>query len=523
VIALRSFLHVMVLTVLSAVAILALAGQSRAQGLGLGTVEFLTSARSQEAQSRFLRGVAALHSFWYPMALEEFRAARQIEPDFAMAYWGEAMAHNHPVWGDPQETEAAREVLARLPAPLNVTPRERAYLDAVRALYGPGEKSARDRAYAAAMEAIHREYPDDLEAAAFHSLALLGLAYGGGADAGAPRDPAALRTRMQAAAVAQEVFRREPNHPGAAHYILHAFDDPDHAVLGRPAGRRYAEIAPAAPHALHMPSHIFLQLGQWPEVIASNQASWMASTKERVPDFHSLHWLLYGTLQLGREDEARGLLATMRDSLAQVSQDDMRNQVYGRFIQATMTATFLVETEAWDEAAKLLVPAATGAAPQAAPSGNPYQAFAALAQAPAVFARGFATAMTGAGNIQQAIATLHDIRQQVANAPVPFAAGMAPVLEIQALAIAAAASARDGRLDEAIATMRRATAAEEATPVPPGPPPVIKPSHELLGEILLRAGRREEAARVFATALFRHPGRSRSIKGAEQAAKPSNP
>jgi hypothetical protein len=254
----------------AAIATALLIANAHAQTSSLGSVHFPSSAQSQEAQAHFLRGVAALHSFWYPLALDEFRAATRIEPNFAIGYWGEAMAHNHPLWSDPQDTEAARRVLARLPAA--PTPREQAYMDAVRVLYGEGEKPERDRAYATAMEAVSRAYPNDLETAAFYSLALLGRAYGNASpDAGAPRDPAALRIRMQAAAVAQEVFRREPDHPGAAHYILHAFDDPDHAILGLPAARRYAEIAPAAPHALHMPSHIFLQLGMWPEAAASNE------------------------------------------------------------------------------------------------------------------------------------------------------------------------------------------------------------------------------------------------------------
>ncbi len=184
-----------------------------------------------------------------------------------------------------------------------------------------------------------------------------------------------------------------------------------------------------------------------------------------------------------------------------------------------MAATFLVETERWAQVPELLGPEETGAVPQAGPGGGPYQALAALAQTPTVFARGRAAARLGANEVQQAIATLQAVRQQVAGAPVPFAAGMAPVLEIQALEIAAAASAARGQLDEAIATMRRATALEEAMPVPPGPPPLIKPSHELLGEILLRAGRHEEAARAFATSLFRHPGRARSLAGAAQAAR----
>ncbi|MCC2662857.1 MAG: uncharacterized protein K0S35_779 [Geminicoccaceae bacterium] len=502
-----------------AIATALLIATAHAQGSRLGLVQFPTSAQSQEAQAHFLRGVAALHSFWYPVALEEFRAATRIEPDFAMGYWGEAMAHNHPVWGDPQDTGAAREVLARLPAAPAPTLREQAYLDAVRAMYGEGEKPERDRAYATAMEAVHRKYPDDLEAAAFYSLALLGLAYGGASsDAGAPEDPAALRTRMRAAAVAQEVFRREPKHPGAAHYMLHAFDDPDHAVLGLPAARRYAEIAPAAPHALHMPSHIFLQLGMWPEAAASNETSWKASTDLGMPDFHSLHWLLYAYLQQGRGEEAKALLTTIRDNLAKVPQEDIRNQVYGAYIQATMAATFLVETEQWDEASELLGPQETRAVPQTG-TGGPYQAFAALAETPAVFARGLATAVTGSGEVQDAIATLQDVSQQVADAPIPFAANMAPLLEIQALEIEAAASASRGQIDEAIATMRRATTREEAMPVPPGPPPLIKPSHELLGEILLQAGRHEEAARAFATSLFRRPGRAQSLEGAAQAAE----
>jgi tetratricopeptide (TPR) repeat protein len=505
---------------MSALAITVAAPASRlaAQGPRLGVIDFPISARSEEARAHFVRGVAALHSFWYPIALEEFRAATRAEPGFAMGYWGEAMAHNHPVWGDPQETEAARQALAKLPDAPDVTPRERAYLDAVQALYGPGEKPARDRAYAAAMQELHQDYPDALEAAAFYSLALLGLAYGGSPDAGAPRDPAALRTRMRAAAVAQEVFRREPDHPGGAHYLLHAFDDPDHAVLALPAARRYADIAPAAPHALHMPSHIFLQLGMWPEAAASNEASWQASTELGTPDFHSLHWLLYAYLQQGRAGDARPLLATVREILAEVPRGDMRDQVYGAYTEATMAATFLVETERWAEAPELLGPQAAEPAPQTG-GGGPYQAFAALARTPAVFARGFAAAMTGSGDVREAIATLDAVRQQVAGAPVAFAADMAPVLEAQALEIAAAASAAQGRLDEAIATMRRATARVEAMPVPPGPPPVIKPAHELLGEILLRAGQPEEATRQFAASLFRHPGRAQSLEGARQAAQ----
>jgi tetratricopeptide (TPR) repeat protein len=321
---------------------------------------------------------------------------------------------------------------------------------------------------------------------------------------------------MRAAAIALEVQRQEPNHPGATHYVLHAFDDPDHAVLALPAARRYASIAPAAPHALHMPSHIFLQLGQWPEAAASNEASWTASTAAGEPDFHSLHWLLYIYLQQGRADAARPLLATARASLARVPKDDVRNQFYGAYTLATMAATFLVETGQWNAASDLLPP--RQAIPPASPGGDPYTVFAALAEAPSVFARGLATAMMGSADAQQHVAALEAIRRQLADTSIPFAANMKPVLEIQAIEIAAAASAAAGEIDKAVETLRRATALEAALPVPPGPPPLIKPSHELLGEVLLRAGRREEAAAAFAASLFRHPGRALSTQGATQAA-----
>ena len=494
-----------------------------AQARSLGTVQFPTSANSPDAQACFERGVAALHSFWYPVALEDFRTARHLEPDFAMALWGEAMAHNHPVWGDPQETETARRVLGGLPAgPVpGITAREQGYIAAVRALYSPGEKPARDRAHAEALAELSRACPDDLEAAAFQALALLGLAYGGGgSEAGAPRAGEGLRLRMRAGAIAQEVWRRAPDHPGAAHYILHAFDDPDHAVLALPAARRYAEIAPAAPHALHMPSHIFLQLGMWPEMVASNEAAWWASRDAAAPDVHSLHWLLYGRLQQGRAEAARPLLDAIREVLLATPRDDMRGHVYGAYIQATMAATFLVETRRWEEAGRILPPQETGAS-EPVPGGgggNPYQAFAAMAGAPAAFGRGMAAAMTGeAEAAQRQAGALEALSRQAASAPVPVVASMAPVMQIQALEITATVQAARGETEAAIGTMRRATVAEEQMPVPPGPPPLIKPSHELFGEVLLRADRREEAAEQFAAALFRHPGRTLAARGLEEA------
>jgi tetratricopeptide (TPR) repeat protein len=489
-----------------------------AQESTLGSVNFPTSG-SPQAQAHFLRGVAALHSFWYPVALEEFRAATRAEPEFMMGYWGEAMAHNHPLWGDPQETKAARQALTHITITPQVTPRERAYIQAVQVLYGEGDKPARDQAYATAMEHIYQTYPDDLEAAALYALALLGTVR--------PDDPTALRTRMQAAAIALAVYHKVPNHPGAAHYILHAFDDPDHAILALPAARRYADIAPAAPHALHMPSHIFLQLGMWPEAAASNEASWHASTQwvqnHHLPvserDYHSLHWWLYTVLQQGRYQQADGLLTLMRQSLPAFPADDQRMRTYGAYINASMAAAFVVETERWGAAAQLLASLPTPEGTTPAPSGtNPYQAFAALTQTPALFARGLAAAMQGVATAPQSTDALRAMRGQLPGTGEVFGMPMGTILEIQAFEIAAAASAAQGHLDDAIATMQQATALEEKMPPPPGPPPVIKPAHELFGEILLRAERPAEAAPQFAMALYRHPNRARALLGAARTA-----
>ena len=498
---------------------LVIAERSWSSNLGeLGTVDFPTSARSKEAQAHFMRGVAALHSFWYPVALEEFQEATRIEPDFMMGYWGEAMAHNHPIWGDPQETEAARKVLGKVKITPALSARERAYLQAVKLLYGEGDKRTRDKAYAAAMDEIHQAYPNDLEAAAFHALALLGTVH---AD-----DPAALRTRMYAGALAQEVYRKAPNHPGGAHYIIHAFDDPDHAILALPAARRYAGIAPAAHHALHMPAHIFLQLGMWAEAVASNEASWAASDRwvrehnlsiaER--DTHSLHWLLYVSLQQGRFTKAQEVLALMRVSLAEFPKDDMLDLFYGMYAERSMAAAYVVATQQWDAAETILSPAHAVELKATDGAGSSDQASAGLVRTPTIFARGLAAAMKGSPAAQTSMAELARIRSEVAGKDLPFNTRMDHVLEIQELEIDAAARAAKKDFNEAIEKMRKAAALVEGMPPPSGPPPLIKPVHELFGEILLLAGQPKEAAQQFATSLYLHPDRAHSLLGAARAA-----
>jgi len=488
----------------------------------LGTVNFPTSC-SQPAQARFLRGVAALHSFWYPVAIEEFRESTKIEPDCTMGYWGEAMAHNHPIWGDPQETEAARKALEKIRDTTKLTPRERAWLQAVRVLYGEGDKSARDKAYSAAMEKIYRDYPDDAEAALFYALSLMGTVRA--------EDPAGVQTRLRAGAIASEVYKKNPDHPGAAHYVIHAYDDPENAEMALDAARRYAEIAPEAPHALHMPSHIFLQLGMWPEAAASNEASWAASEKwvkrRNLPisqrDYHSLYWLMYVYLQQGRYGKAEEQLAVMRKSLAGFPKDDPRNLMFGTFTHAQMAATFVTETEKWDAAEQSLGQQTKvgDAKDQIVNVPDQFKAYIVAAQIPVIFARGMAAAMKGSADAQKSMAELRTIRERHGNEPEALVAQIVKMTEIQELEISAVYNASKGGFDEAVKIMRRSAALEAAMPPPLGPPGVIKPAHELFGEILLRAKRPKEAAEQFATSLRRHKNRARSLLGAARAAAQS--
>lgn len=470
----------------------------------LGRVEFPTSG-SPAAQAHFLRGLAALHSFWYEEALEAFRESTKADPEFMMGYWGEAMAQNHPLWSE-QDLGAAQQVVAKIKDTPQLSDRERAYLIAVKLLYGNGEKHARDAAYSAAMEKIYRAYPDDLDAAAFYSLSLLGLV---------ERGDKGYRLQAQAGAIALAVYEKNPNHPGAAHYIIHAFDDPDHAILALPAARRYADIAPEAHHARHMPSHIFLQLGMWPEAAASNESAWESSDnwmkRKKLPlsvrDYHSLHWLLYAYLQQGRYSKAEQLLKLMKQVMSESTYDNKLRPDYYENNYANMAAAFIVETERWDLAPQLFPLTNT-------PNPSP----------PTPMSGGHA----GHGSTPT---TTDTVRYSGASRTLPsFIRSLSAVNRgteadavdgIRGLEVAALSAAMKKDYDKAIDLMKQATAQEEQSSPPSGPPSLIKPTHELLGEILLRAGRPADAAALFKVALLRQPNRARSLLGAARAAAQS--
>jgi tetratricopeptide (TPR) repeat protein len=280
----------------------------------LGEISFPTASNSAEAQAAFIQGMLLLHLFEYPFAREQFQRAQQLDPDLAMAYWGEAMTHNHPIW-DRQDLQAGRAALAKLgetPAQrLARTPvaREQGLLAAIELLYGEGGKSQRDRAYMRAMERLASEFPRDHEVQLFYALSLFGVQAG-------VRDTA---TYMLCTAIAQDVFSENPQHPGAAHYLIHGVDDPLHAVLGLRAARALGQMAPDAGHAQHMTSHIFIAVGMWDEVVSANESAVKVQNAMRAEHGeaprhwgHYNYWLLYGYLQQGREADALALLEAAR-------------------------------------------------------------------------------------------------------------------------------------------------------------------------------------------------------------------
>ncbi len=479
---------------------------SRAGEAELGRIEFPTSGRP-EAHRYFLRGVLFLHSFEYPQARAEFQKAEESDPEFAMAYWGEAMTYNHPVWQE-QNLEAGKAALNRLAltpeARLAKAPtvREKEYLGAVEILYSKGDKKSRDFAYAEAMRRLSEHYPEDLEAASLYALALLGTCHQG-------RD---IPTYMKAAAIAEEVFAKNPKHPGATHYLIHSYDDPTHAPLGLRAARIYAELAPAAVHAQHMPSHIFLALGMWRDVVASNEASWATARRRGGGGYHSLYWLQYGYLQQGRYQDALRLLKIMEEDT------EKRNLPGSKWHLASMRATYLIETQQWDHETAHISVDRSGVTEVSAPARH-------------LFAVGFAAVRRG--NKEAAKEAWSDLEALRARAVrvlgeqndsdwyTQIRPSALKAAEIMAMELKALIRLSEAATVKSVELLREAAAAEDTMSFEFGPPIVVKPSHELLGEVLLELSRPQEARRHFEQALAQAPKRSLSLLGLARAASRS--
>ena len=477
-----------------------------AEVAGLGAVSFANSGAAA-AQAPFQRGLAFLHSFEYDQAAEAFRAAQTADPSFAMAFWGEAITYSHLLWGE-DDADAARRVLARLAASRDGrlgkagTPRERAFGEAIEALFVDGTLPERVRGFADAMHVVALAYPDDLDAASFAALASMFAAYNG--DLSAVERQAA---RDAAIDFAQRVFTANPNHPGGAHYLIHACDEPSLAARGLEAARRYAQIAPEAEHALHMPSHIFVQLGLWRDTVASNERSWAASQKEVAAlketnadlSFHALLFQQYAELQLGQYRASRASIARAREALAGVDLSS-GHRVDARHAIQELAFQHAANTGEWSAE----ICRDIGPLPAAAPAGasDRERAFTSRAR----YQWTMAAMRCGSAEVM-----LDTLRAQAAAPPAddPYGPGLRQTLQHAELL---AYLAGRPRLD------LQALLAEAASPsrAPVGPPTTLR-TEELLGEAQLKAGRPREAIAAYERALQLTPNRSTALLGLARA------
>lgn len=464
----------------------------------LGSITFPNSG-APEAQDAFLTGVKALHSFQFDEARFAFEDAQEIDPDFAMAYWGQAMSDNHPLWAQ-QDSEAATAALKRLAPTFEgrlakaQTEKEKAYLQAIETLYySADDKLERDENYAAHMAGMQERWPDDHEIAIFRSLSLLGTVRRG--DRG-------FRRQAEAAAIAMEVFEENPNHPGAAHFIIHSFDDPDHAILALPAAEVYAGIAPAAAHALHMPSHIFLQLGMWNGVVASNIEAFNAAvaTNEKYglpagrEDFHTLSWLSYANQMLGKYDASAKNVQT---ALETVERNPGAANVLNGYLN--MRSRYVIETGSWDD---YELPPEDDAEGQ---------------HANWVATIGMSAAKRGDAETVAAVGTrLADLAEAADEAGDAYNANLIGILASEVEAVAAL---ERGDLDAAIAAAKAAADDEvRYMRVPSGPPIPIKPAVELYADVLAAAKRPTDAMAAYRRSLDWIPQRTPSMIGLASAA-----
>jgi tetratricopeptide (TPR) repeat protein len=465
----------------------------------LGTVHFPVSC-SAAVQKPFERGIALLHSFWYEEAEKEFLDVAKDDPHCAMAHWGVAMSLWHQLWNDPDAKVISRgldEVKAAEKLAENATPREKAYISAIGDFYRESDKldhAARTKAYSDAMKRVYESYADDHEAAAFYALSLL---------ASESRSDETFANRKQAAAILEKLFAIEPDHPGVAHYLIHSYDKPQLAQLGIPAARRYAQIAPAAPHALHMPSHIFARVGLWQDDINSNLASIAATRKTAAMhmggeghQFHAMTFLVYAYLQSGREAEATKIIEEVK-TMAPVA------NMYGMDFDPRASALtefpaeFDLELRHWSEAAALTeVPGAT--------TGE---------RAVTHWARSIGAARSG--NLKQAhkdLAEIENIRQNlIAEKKTDLADAVAQDYQEASAWVAHA----EGKDDEATATLRKLADKNDKL----GEEPEGIPAREMLADLLLEAKRPQQALVEYQTDLKLNPNRFNGLYGAARAAE----
>ena len=498
----RIFSTSILIFILSAVQVQMPAAHAQAESVQLGTLEF-TNSGAAKAQADFVTGVLYLHSFEYAPARAAFQRAQQIDPSFAMAYWGEAMTYHHALW-TMQWPEDGRAALMKLGATLEEreentpTEREQGFIRAAEIVFGMTEASKgrskleRDVLYRNQMHRLYENYPGDLEITAFYGLSILGV---GSAD----RDYA---TYIRAAAVIMPVWDANRSHPGGAHYLIHALDDPVHAILALPMANAYIKIAPDAAHAQHMTSHIYTALGLWDDVVAANLRGFVLESAKTTDtevmsqeERHYTYWLIYGRLQQGRWMDAEKLLAEMRSRLDNDATDTER-AYFGAII-----ARYMFDTEDWNVFEKW------GAPDEVSVPTVHYN-----------FARAFAAIKRG--DLKAAKQFYKNLR---AGDDYSFEIFLSQEeMDILRLELDAMFALARGESEPAETLMRKAHAKAQAMPFRYGPPRLAKPTGELLGDVLFELGKMEMAAQAYEDELANSQRRTNSLLGLARAAAHSD-
>lgn len=474
----------------------------------LGTVSFPVSC-SPEAQAKFTRAVALLHSFWYEEAEKAFLQTAGTDPKCGMAWWGVAMSNYHQVWPSPYSpAELARGIAAARKAESigAKTPRERGYIAATTAFYRDANEVdtvSRARAYESVMERLTSEFPDDDEAAIFHGLAL--VAHG----MSTPADKT-YTYQKKAAETFNRLLGKHPDHPGIAHYLIHSFDYPSLAPLALNAAYAYAKIAPSSPHALHMPSHIFVRLGMWQETIDSNLGSANAArehathTHPGTAAFDMLHaydYLAYAYLQLGEDDKVRQLA----EELSGIKALDIENFA-GYYALAAVQARFALERRRWSDAAALTV----------RPAEFPWDRYP-YAEAVTYFARGLGAARGGEPvRARSDVERLKQLRQKLLDQKNAYWANQ---VDIQTRAVEGWIAHAEARNGEAETLLSSAADLEDSTDKSPVTPGSMLPAREMLGDFLLEVNQPGKALQAYERSLKDSPDRLNGLSGAARAAQ----
>lgn len=472
----------------------------------VGRVTFPISCAT-EAQEEFNRGVAFLHSFWFPPALESFSKVSELDTTCGMAYWGIAMSRLGIPWTSTPAAalESGHAAVEQAQERGGKTEREQAYIDAIAAFYQDSDTlnhHSRAEAYTAAMEQLAQDYPEDMEAQIFYALALNITA--------SPEDKEYVN-QTQAVAILEPIFQEHPNHPGVTHYLIHSNDYPALAANGLHAAQRYAEIAPAAPHALHMPAHIFTRLGHWQESVDTNKAAADTAIADLAPSYppytgfepalHAMDYMMYGYLQMAHDTAAGNVLARV-SALHRLHAEGF-GAVYAL---AAIPSRYVLERGAWSEGTTLHL----------RPSAVAWERFP-QAEAVLIFARGMSAARGGELDAaEEEVARLTALRQQMSEAGQAYWANQAEIQIEEIRAWIALRKGDDGRALESMRTAVELEAATEKHPVTPGP---LVPAAELLGEMLLELGDPHAALAAFERSQETDPGRLRGLYGAARAAE----